>query len=237
MGKIISLWSGPRNISTALMYSFAQRPDMKVVDEPLYAWYLIQTGVDHPGREEVIASMPTEQKDAWEDCKHLAGEQHVFLKNMAHHAIGLSGEWLSIPVPVFLIRDPHDMLPSLGKVLKNPQLRDTGLDRQLALVRQYQEGGHKPLVVEGADILRQPREMLSKVCDGLGLPFDERMLSWPAGALPEDGVWARYWYHQVHDSTGFRPWKPPRTDVPDTLAPLLEECLSYYKELKALKIN
>jgi len=237
MAKIISVWSGPRNISTALMYSFSRRSDMRVVDEPLYAHYLLRTGVNHPGRQEVIDSMEADPERIWKKYKDEAAVKHVFLKNMAHHAIDLPEEWFTGPIPLFLIRDPHDMLPSLGRVLENPVLRDTGLDKQLEMVHTLQAAGREVLVVEGADILKDPPGMLRILCERLEIIFEENMLSWPAGPLPEDGVWARYWYEQVHRSTGFNPWKPAVRDIPDRLKPLLDQCQPYYAELKNLKIS
>ena len=237
MAKVISLWSGPRNISTALMYSFSRRSDISVVDEPLYAYYLVRTKVRHPGREEVIASMEKDPKKIWANCDALSNNRHVFLKNMAHHAIDLPEEWYRDATPLFLIRDPREMIPSLAKVLQNPVLRDTGLDRQVEIVRKIQQHDLEILVVEGADILRNPAPMLGKVCERLGIPYESSMLSWPAGPIPEDGVWAKYWYDQVHKSTGFKAWQPPSRNVPERLQPLLEECMPYYLELKSLKIT
>ncbi len=237
MAGIISLWSGPRNISTALMYSFSRRSDMTVVDEPLYAHYLLKSGAEHPGREEVIATMESDPLIIWEKCREKTGEGYVFLKNMAHHAIDLPEEWYDQPIALFLIRDPHDMLPSLGKVLTQPSLADTGLEKQVRMINRMKESGKEVLVVEGADILRDPPGMLGKLCNCLGIPFEQDMLTWPAGPIPEDGIWARYWYDQVHGSTGFNAWKPPKTSVPDKLQPLLETCLPFYNELKSLKIK
>ncbi len=237
MAKIISLWSGPRNISTAMMYSFSRREDMKVVDEPLYGHYLKVTGVSHPGRDEILESMETNPEVVWNECKEAAENSTVFLKNMGHHALDLNDEWYDEPVPVFLIRDPRDMLPSLAKVLEKPGIRDTGLPGQMEILRKVKKAGKEPVVIEGADILRNPAGMLDRLCDAIGIPFNDNMLEWPAGPIPEDGIWARYWYDQVHNSTGFNPWKPGHSHVPADLQELLEECQPYYNELKTYKLS
>lgn len=236
MSKIISLWSGPRNISTALMYSFAQRSDMQVIDEPLYGHYLNVTDAVHPGRQEILDDMETDPVKVWEKCNATARTGNVFLKNMGHHAIELSENWFKIPEPVFLIRDPRDMLPSLAKVLDNPVLRDTGLPGQVEILEKVRSAGKKPVVIEGADILRNPADMLGKLCAALDIPNSDTMQHWTPGKLPEDGIWAKYWYDQVHKSSGFHPWKPGKSEVPSELQPLLEECIPYYTELKTLKL-
>ncbi len=236
MSKIICLWSGPRNISTALMYSFAQRSDMEVIDEPLYGYYLKKTGADHPGKEEIIDAMENDSGTVWQTCQSKSEKKNLFIKNMAHHAVDLPVEWYTNPTAIFLIRDPHDMIPSLARVLEKPAIADTGLKRQVEILDQLSQSDNMPLIIEGTDILKNPAGMLERICQKLELSFDESMLSWPAGPLPEDGIWAKYWYDQVHESTGFKQWKPSRESVPEALQPLLEECLPYYEKLKSLKL-
>ena len=228
--KIISLWSGPRNVSTALMYSFAQRPDMDVADEPLYAYYLSVTGADHPGKEEVIQAMEKDPARIWSNLS-TDTSRHLFIKNMAHHAIDLNPEWYAIPEPVLLIRDPEEMLPSLIKQIPKPILRDTGLPGQLELLRRFLDEGKDPLVIESERLLSNPARMLSKLCGRLSIPYDDCMLSWPAGPRPEDGVWAKHWYHRVHESSGFEPYIPRAGQFPEELLPLLRQCQPIYDEL------
>ncbi len=227
---IISLWSGPRNVSTALMYSFGQRPDIQIVDEPLYGYYLNQTGVNHPGADEVLATMNLDQSQVWE---HVTAnrEKILFLKNMAHHALDLSDQWYDIPVPVFLIRDPREMLPSLTIQLPQANLRDTGLKRQAEMLQMFNSMGKTPIVIDSKTLLLHPEGVLKKVCQQLDIPFFEQMLRWKAGPRDEDGIWAKYWYHAVHASTGFQKYIEKREPFPEHLTALLDECQPYYEQL------
>ncbi|MEL7003139.1 MAG: sulfotransferase family protein [Bacteroidota bacterium] len=237
--KIISLWSGPRNVSTALMYSFAQRIDMTVVDEPLYAHYLQNSDADHIGRDEVIASMANDGDQVMREILSIKTEGHIFLKNMAHHWIGLDDEYLLRMINLFLIRDPKEMLPSLNKQLPQPILRDTALKMQVDIYNYLNERGKAPLVINSKDLLLDPEGMLQMVCDRLSIPCDSHMLGWKAGPRPEDGIWAKYWYHSVHKSEGFSSYQKKEDPFPAHLQPLLEESTPYYEFLnnKALRVK
>ena len=230
----ISLWSGPRNVSTALMYSFAQRPDIHVVDEPLYGHYLRVSGAEHPGRDEVIAAMNCDGNDVMRELveRQAATSRRLFLKNMAHHFVGLDSASLDRFTNVFLIRDPREMLPSLTIQVPHARLADTGLQRQWEMFEQLSAVGSAPVVVDSRELLIDPGGVLADLCAALDLVFDEAMLSWPAGPRPEDGVWAPHWYQAVHRSTGFAPYAPKR-DFPGHLEGLLEECAPWYEKLFA----
>jgi len=225
----IFMWSGPRNISTALMYSFAQRDDTRVVDEPLYAHYLSVTGALHPGREDVLAA---QNKDGGEVLKRLLGEPLdrpiLFVKQMAHHLVEIDLSELDPATNILLIRDPREMLPSLAEVLGTVRLEDTGLTRQVELVRHLESMGRNPFCIDSRTLLLDPEAILGQICLRLDLPFDRGMLRWPPGPRPEDGVWAPHWYAGVHRSSGFQAWKPSARDIPAAVAPLLSECCELY---------
>ncbi len=224
----ICLWSGPRNVSTALMYSFAQRRDTQVLDEPLYAHYLATTGVEHPGREEVLAAMDTDgERVVREVVLGPARRPVLFMKQMAHHLVGLDRAFLAATDNVLLIRDPAEVLTSLAHQLAEPRLADTGLAVQAELLEDLDQ----PLVVDSRELLLDPPGVLSQLCAGLGLEFDAAMLSWPAGPRPEDGVWAPHWYANVHRSSGFKPYRPKREPLPARLGPVLAACRPYYERL------
>jgi len=239
MAKLrISLWSGPRNVSTALMYSFAQRSDTCVVDEPLYAHYLRVSGADHPGREDVLASQDTDGERVVRDV--ILGpcpRPVLFCKQMAHHFVELDGGFLAQTAHVFLVREPADMLASLSQVLAAPTLRDTGLAMQTQLFARLAALGQDPPVLDSRRLLQDPRGVLSRLCARLGLPFEESMLSWKAGPRSEDGCWAPHWYAAVHRSTGFSPWvapaRPAQAGLRPDLLPLLATCRTHYEELLA----
>jgi hypothetical protein len=228
----LSMWSGPRNVSTALMYSFRQRSDTVVFDEPLYAHYLKVSGADHPGKDEVMAVMDATGERVVRDVLLAPCEKPIrFYKNMAHHLLGLENTFLSKMTNILLTRNPRDMLPSLSQQIPKPILRDTGLKEQVEILDIILQSGQTPVVVDSRELLNNPRFVLREVCKRLSIAFEETMLSWEAGAKPEDGVWAKYWYHNVHTSTTFGKYEVKQKPVPDSLKPLLEEGLPYYEKL------
>ncbi len=234
----LSVWSGPRNVSTALMYSFRQRPDTLVVDEPLYGHYLAVTGADHPGDEEVLAAMDRDgERVVREVILGPCGRPVHFFKNMAHHLVALDRAFLSRVTNALLIRDPIEMLPSLANQLPDPTLRDTGLAQQAEILDLILERGDEPVVLDAKELLLDPPGVLRKACEKLGLPFYEAMLSWPPGPKPEDGVWAKHWYHNVHSSTAFTPYSPKAEPFPERLEPLLRECRPLYERLRRFAIT
>ena len=228
------MWSGPRNISTALLRSWENRPDTVVIDEPFYAFYLARTGVDHPGREEVVAAGETDwRRVAASLVAPLEGGATIsYQKHMAHHLLPeIELGWLDLVTSAFLIRDPAEMLTSLAQVLPAPRVEDTGLPQQVALFETLVGTGPAPVVIDARDVLQAPEPMLRELCRRLSVPFDERMLSWPAGPRDSDGVWARWWYDAVTASTGFAPYRPPDRPVPAALHDVLEECMPHYERL------
>lgn len=235
----ICLWSGPRNISTAMMYAFAQRRDTVVYDEPLYAAYLSRFPARnyHPGAGEILASM---EQDPEKVIAMILGPQPApvaFFKQMTHHLLGLDWSFLEHTKNIILTRDPREMLVSYVKQIAHPSMQDVGYALHSELL-QYLEGiGRKPIVLDSRKVLENPAGMFQSLCREMGIPFDESMLSWEKGAIPEDGVWAKYWYHSVHQSTGFEARPPGNDPFPDHLKPLLEECLPYYEELRALSLD
>ncbi len=232
--KRICLWSGPRNISTALMYSFAQRSDTAVIDEPLYAHYLHVTGAVHPGREAVLASMAVDSAAVIQDViLGPCAKPVLFMKQMAHHLVDMDRDFLRETLNVLLIRDPRDMLPSLMKVIGVPALKDTGLKVQADLLSELKAIGQSPPILDARELLRSPAEVLSQLCIRLNLRFEEAMLSWPRGGHPSDGVWAQHWYENVHRSTGFEPYRPKQEPFPAVLKEILSTCLPYYNVLRA----
>lgn len=234
----LCMWSGPRNVSTALMYSFAQRSDTRVFDEPLYGYYLETSGAPHPGAEEVIAAMDCDgQRVVREVVLGPCPQPILFFKMMAHHLRGLDWAFLEQTVNILLTRDPRDMLPSLAKNIPHPTLRDTGYDTQVEVLRHTATRGQTTPVIDSRDLLLDPSGVLSELCRQINIPFEERMLRWEAGPRPEDGIWAKYWYASVHQSTGFIKYRPKTDPFPDHLHPLLEECLPYYEELSQQAIR
>ena len=234
----ICLWSGPRNVSTALMYSFAQRSDTRVVDEPLYAHYLRVSGAEHPGREEVLATMENDGEKVVREL--ILGECDrpvLFMKQMAHHLVDIDREFLKQTVNVVLMRDPVQVLPSLARNLTRITLRDTGLGMQTELLDQLRAWGQDPPVLDSREVLLDPRGVLGELCARLGIPFEEAMLQWPAGPNPADGSWAPYWYDNVHRSTGFMSYDEKTRPFPEPLKAVLEECRPHYERLRTFAIK
>ncbi|RMD97783.1 MAG: sulfotransferase family protein, partial [Calditrichaeota bacterium] len=223
--KRVCLWSGPRNVSTALMYAFAQREDTKVVDEPLYGHYLRVSRAKHPGRKEILAAMETDGgKVIREIILGPCDYPVLFCKNMAHHLVGLNRTFMQYTTNVLLIRDPAEMLPSLAKNLPRPKLRDTGLKIQVEIFKELNRIGEFPPVLDARLLLLNPAGVLQELCKRIGIDFQERMLHWEPGPRPEDGPWAKYWYENLHQSTGFRPYQPKTEPFPPALLPLLKQC-------------
>jgi len=237
----IAMWSGPRNISTAMMRSWGNRQDTVVCDEPLYAHYLLVTGLDHPGREEVIASQDTDWRNV---VKMLTGpvpggRAIHYQKHMTHHLLpDMDREWLTELSNAFLIRDPRDMILSLSKVLKEVRLVDTGLPQQLEIFRLVRDRtGKTPPVVDSRDVQNRPESVLPALCTALDVPFDPAMLYWPAGPRETDGIWARHWYASVEKSTKFDPYQEKTEPVPPELTEILESCIKIYDELAECRIQ
>jgi hypothetical protein len=230
----LCVWSGPRNISTALMYSFAQRADTTVYDEPLYAHYLANSDAKdyHPGAGEIIAAMENDGEKVVADI--ILGPQLTpiaFFKQMSHHLINLDQVFMQRTTNVILTRHPRDMLPSYAEQVNEPTLADVGYKIHLDLVEYLRSLGQKPVVLDSEETLKNPRGVLEKLCSEIGIPFDEAMLSWPTGSRLEDGIWAQYWYTSVHSSTGFQKYKSKTETFPEHLNSLLEECMPYYEVL------
>lgn len=230
---IINLWAGPRNISTALMYSFANREDTKVIDEPFYAHYLRLTNLDHPGRDEVLSSQSDNQNKVIDKVINKDySKELIFVKNMAHHSEGLDLSFSKSMKNIFLLREPDQMITSFIKQIPNPTLQDVAYKYQYDLLQK----GSNPIVIDSKDLLDNPAEYLKKLCDKLNISFSDKMLNWGKGAIEEDGVWAKYWYKSVHESTGFGPYIRKEEVVPERLKGLLDECNYYYNELIRCKL-
>ena len=245
----LAMWSGPRNISTAMMRAWGNRDDCVVVDEPLYAAYLAATGKPHPGAAEVIAAG---EKDWRKVVERLTGRpvadegsaaqvgqsltdlhcgKRVFYqKHMTHHLLpAIDRSWLAKLTNCFLIRHPREVLASYVKIVEMPTIEDTGFPQQAEIFAWVKEHtGRTPPVLDAADVLKNPGQMLRLLCEALGVEFEEAMLSWPPGPRATDGVWAKHWYGEVEKSTGFRPYQPKQIELPQRLRALCDRCEPYY---------
>jgi len=235
-GVRIAMWSGPRNISTALMRAWGNRPDTFVTDEPLYAHYLKVTLLQHPGADEVIAHHESDWRKV---VARITGEipegkKIWYQKHMAHHLLPeIELGWIDRVVNCFLIREPTEMLASLMEFVPQPTLRDTGLPQQVRIFEMVRERtGRVPPVLDAEDVLRDPRGVLTKLCDAVGVPFTEAMLRWPAGRRKTDGIWAKNWYSKVEQTTGFQPLKPKNISLPEQVRDLVEPCQQLYQTLR-----
>lgn len=225
----INLWSTPRNVSTALMYSFAQREDTQVFDEPLYAHYLLQSGDQHPGREETLQKQENDGNKVVEDV--LLGDHEkkvLFFKQMSHHLINLDTSFIKDMVNILLVRNPAEIIHSYAKVNPHPTLDNVGLKKQYELYSMLKENGGITAIIDAKYLLRHPDRMLENLCDKIGIPFDKAMLSWSKGARPEDGSWGKYWYKKLHKSTGFRPYQRRDVVLDGNNRLLANRCMPYY---------
>jgi hypothetical protein len=236
------MWSGPRNVSTALMRSWGNRDDTLVVDEPFYAHYLRVTGLEHPGRDEVIEHHESDWRRVVDSlfARVPDGVAILYQKQMSHHLLPQMGrEWLDGMTHAFLIRDPRPMLASLGEKLGGFDLDATGLPQQVEIFDHViRRTGRVPPVVDTADLLARPEPVLRALCDALGVPFSDRMLTWPAGPRTTDGVWARYWYDRVERSTRF---ESPAAEAAVVLSPqaaaIESRCRPLYERLREQRLR
>ena len=236
------MWSGPRNISTAMMRSWGNRGDTYVVDEPLYAHYLLQTGKDHPVAEQIIASQENDWRDVvrWLTEAEPDGQAVFYQKHMAQHLLPAVGrDWLGQVTNCFLIRHPREVIVSYLRKNGRPSVADVGFEQQLEVFDWVRANvpGETPPVLDARDVLADPERMLRLLCEAVGVAFTDRMLSWPPGLRPSDGVWAPHWYTEVATSTGFRPYTPRNEPVPDELADVYERCLACYERLHAHRLR
>ncbi|MGP3696635.1 sulfotransferase-like domain-containing protein [Rhodobacter sp. NSM] len=237
----IAMWSGPRNLSTAMMYAFAARGDCGIWDEPFYAAYLKATGSDHPMRSEIIAAHETDPAIIASRCAGDApgGERLFYQKHMTLHLIpGFDRGFMRSCENVFLIRHPARVVASYARKREGPTLADIGFRQQADLFDEVATSlGRPPLVIDSADIRDDPRGMLSSLCKALGIPFTDAMLSWPAGGHPLDGIWASHWYGAVHLSTGFDQPEGPLPELSPQYADLAQQALPFYEKLAAYRLT
>lgn len=227
---IINSISGPRNISTALMYSFAQRPDTTVVDEPFYAYYLHETGIVHPGKEDVLKSQSRSQYVVRSELEKMKAGI-LFIKNMAHHMAVMDQSFVDGVTHLFLIRNPRQIISSYANVIETPTLKDIGIEYQYDLFTRLLAQGRHPVVLDTGLLLANPASVLEQACERLEIPFFRDMLSWPSGPKPYDGVWAPHWYANVHRSTGFERQATSDRPLPPGLHDLNEQAQFYYQAL------
>ena len=228
MATKICLWSSPRNVSTALMYSFAQRSDTTVFDEPLYAHYLKESGVIHPGRKEVLLTQENEGNKVVSNILLKEHNEVSFHKLMTHFLVNIDRVFLSEVTNVLLIRNPSEIISSYTKVIPNPKMEDVGIQMQYDLYHQLKEQNQLATVLDAKELLKNPKIALQQLCDNIDIPFQEKMLNWEMGSRKEDGCWAKYWYNNVHQSTGFMPYQEKETNLKGSDLELAKACQPYY---------
>jgi Sulfotransferase domain len=251
----IAMWSGPRNISTAMMRSWGNRPDTIVVDEPLYAYYLKATGIKHPMAEEIIARGETDWRKVVADLtesfppsphnggSHIEGDSsipHIFYqKHMTHHLLpAMERDWLAGLTNCFLIRDPAEVIVSYVKKNQHLELEDLGFVQQAEIFESERERlGKIPPVIDAGDVLQRPEGTLRLLCEAIGIEFDPAMLSWPPGLRETDGVWAKHWYGEVANSTAFAPYRARTAEVPERLRDIERRCRESYEQLYPFRLH
>ena len=236
----IAMWSGPRNISTAMMRAWENRGDTVVTDEPLYAHYLLKTGVPHPGREEVLAA----QSGDWREVvRMLTGpvpdsKRIWYQKHMTQHVLpDMPLDWLESLHNCFLIRAPEEVVASFTVNRPDAELWELGFEQQARIFDYVTKRFGLPPVLDAEDVLRDPEAMLRALCAHLGLVFSERMLHWPAGSRVSDGVWAKHWYAAVERSTGFEPYQPRELKLSEFQQRLADQCRPHYERLSAYRLT
>ena len=236
MNKIICLWSCPRNISTALMYSFAQRKDTRVIDEPLYAHYLKKSGAKHPGRDEVLNTLENNGNKVIEKVILQQSDKLLFHKLMTHFLIDINLDFLSDVINIIFIRNPKNIIYSYSKIIPNIEINDIGIKQQYELYLTLKKRKIFPIVLNAKRLLDNPKMMLEKLCKMVEIPFDDKMLKWKKGGRIEDGIWAKYWYKNVHKSTGFNTCNNKKIKLNKYNIKLAKECMPFYDFLNKKSI-
>jgi len=236
------MWSGPRNISTAMMRAWSNRADTVVIDEPFYAYYLERTGKKHPGADEIIARGETDWRKVIEQCgRGLSAptKKIIFQKQMTHHLLPeIDREWILDLTNCFLIRDPREVILSYIKKNPDPALDDLGFAQQCEIFNFVRARMNSvPAVVDAKDVLGNPERILRLLCHTVGVEFDKAMLSWPPGLRETDGIWAKHWYDEVARSTSFEKYKPREGNVPDSLREIYQRCRECYEQLHKHRLN
>ena len=236
------MWSGPRNISTAMMRAWGNRADTAVIDEPFYAYYLERTGKKHPGASEIIAGGETDWRRIVACLRTESipsGERIFFQKQMTHHLLPeVDREWIVDLTNCFLIRDPREVILSYIKKNPEPELEDLGFVQQSEIFEFMRARTNSiPPIVDARDVLEHPERTLRLLCDAVGVEFNKAMLSWPPGLRDSDGIWAKYWYDDVARSTSFQPYKSREGNVPDRLRETYERCQDCYDRLYKHRID
>jgi hypothetical protein len=231
----IAMWSGPRNISTAMMRAWENRSDCQVWDEPLYGYYLDKTGIEHPGATEVISDQGTDWRAITERCAHdtFGDSKVIYQKHMTLHLLDeINRDWLRSITNCFLIRDPESVIASYAAVREQPTLDDIGFVQQTELFDYVSEqSGEIPLVIDSSDFLQNPSEMLPLICENLAVEFNPAMLKWASGPRDSDGVWAQYWYDSVCKSTGFSKPKHRELNLSEHEREISNQARPYYEKL------
>lgn len=240
MATRIAMWSGPRNISTAMMRSFENRQDCVVVDEPFYAAYLDKTGLGHPMRDEVLAAQSIDPGSVIESLQEglPGGSTLQYQKHMTQHMLPHIGlDWLDSVTSCFLIRSPDEIIASYLQKRDAVSAADLGLERQFEIFEIVRERtGRVPPVLDSNDVLKDPGGMLKKLCSRVDIDFVPEMLVWPAGRRGSDGVWAEHWYASVEQSTGFAPYAKREPELPEGVSGLTASCREYYERLAEYKL-
>jgi len=230
--KRICLWSSPRNVSTAFMYSWAQRPDTLVVDEPLYGYYLHKTQSKHPGKKEILKTMDLDANSVIKNmCSGQFERPVVFFKHMTHHTVLIDLTFMQHLYNLFFIRNPMQIIHSYSKVISNPTIEDIGMKMQWEFYQFAIQKGYKSIVLDSGELLKDPESVLKNLCFKIGIPFYTTMLDWHPGPRPEDGIWAKFWYHNVHQSAGFEKPQEVKQELPAHLIPLYLEAKPFYDQL------
>ncbi|MBL4670926.1 MAG: hypothetical protein JKX81_01600 [Arenicella sp.] len=232
----IAMWSGPRNISTAMMRSWESRADTAVVDEPFYAAYLTATGIMHPMQSEVLASQSSDYSEVIKNelqNELVAGQSIQYQKHMTQHMVtDLDYDWFSSLRHAFLIRSPEQVVASYGVKRESITADDIGFAKQKEIYDKVVAlSGQKPPVIDARDVLTNPANVLQKLCDALNVAFDHNMLSWSAGPRDSDGVWAAHWYHNVEESTGFASYQAKQIDLSKQQQRVADQSRPYYQEM------
>jgi len=235
----IYMWSGPRNVSTALMRSFENRDDTFVWDEPLYSYYLKETGKTHPIGKEIINTYSFDLNEIIKNISKDYGTKKIhYQKHMAHHILEKTPiDWIKFGINCFLIRHPKEVISSYIKKNKLIESFDIGFPNQFRIFKRVIDLNQNLIVINAKDLLNNPTNILQKLCNKLNISYDNKMLNWPKGPRDSDGIWSKFWYGSVNQSSGFEIHKNQEFKIPSKYTDIYKECLEIYSELNSYSLN
>ena len=235
---IVACWSGPRNISTALMRSWSSRKDTFVTDEPFYAYYLKETKLKHPLYKEIIDKYSSNYDEVVNYLiNRIPKDKKIwYQKHMAHHIFSFNNiEWINNCENCILLRHPKEVISSYSKKNKLNSVEELGYPQQYEIIKYLKKINKSYVIIDSSELLKNPEKVLSNWCMKINIKFDKSMLRWEKGNYDSDGIWWKSWYDNVIKTTGFKEYEKKDINIENKYDSIYNESMKYYTYLKETK--